>query len=76
MRVITTLNSKIMKQKEVNTMTLDELLDKLAQLQKSYKEAKFTHALSNLENPLQLRSQRRVIARLQTELNRRKTQEA
>ena len=57
-------------------MTLDELLDKLAQLQKDYKEAKFTHALSNLENPLQLRSQRRVIARLQTELNRRKTQEA
>lgn len=76
MRVITTLNSKIMKQKEVNTMTLDELQDNLAQLQKSYKEAKFTHTLSNLENPLQLRSQRRVIARLQTELNRRKTQEA
>jgi large subunit ribosomal protein L29 len=66
----------MMKQKEVNTMTLDELQDKLAQLQKSYKEAKFTHALSNLENPLQLRSQRRIIARLQTELNRRKKQEA
>ena len=57
-------------------MTLDELQDKLAQVQKGYKEAKFTHALSNLENPLQLRSQRRVIARLQTELNRRKKQEA
>lgn len=56
-------------------MTLDELQDKLAQMQKSYEEAKFTHALSNLENPLQLRTQRRVIARLQTELNRRKTQE-
>ena len=66
----------MMKQKEVNTMTLDELQDKLAQLQKSYKEAKITHALSNLENPLQLRSQRRVIARLQTELHKRKTQEA
>ena len=66
----------MMKQKEVNTMTFDELQDKLAQLQKSYKEEKFTHALSNLENPLQLRSQRRIIARLQTELNRRKTQEA
>ena len=64
-----------MKQKEVNTMTLDELLDKLAQMQKSYREAKFTHAISNLENPLQLRMQRRIIARLQTELNRRKTQE-
>ena len=64
-----------MKQKEVNTMTLDELLDKLAQMQKSYREAKFTHALSKLENPLQLRMQRRIIARLQTELNRRKTQE-
>ena len=65
----------MMKQKEVNTMTLDELQDKLAQMQKIYKEAKCTHALSNLENPLQLRTQRRVIARLQTELNRRKTQE-
>ena len=73
--MITTLNSQEMKQKEVNTMTLDELQDKLAQMQKSYKEANFTHALSNLENPLQLRTQRRVIARLQTELNRRKTQE-
>ena len=73
--MITTLNSQKMKQKEVNTMTLDELLDKLAQMQKSYREAKFTHALSNLENPLQLRMQRRIIARLQTELNRRKTQE-
>ena len=66
----------MMKQKEVNTMTLDELQDNLAQLQKNYKEAKFTHALSNLENPLQLRSQRKVIARLKTELNRRKMQDA
>ena len=66
----------MMKQKEVNTMTLDELQDKLAQLQKNYKEAKFTHALSNLENPLQLRSQRKVMARLKTELNRRKMQDA
>lgn len=66
----------MMRQKEVNTMTLDELQDKLAQLQKNYKEAKFTHALSNLENPLQLRSQRRVIARLKTELKRRKMQDA
>jgi large subunit ribosomal protein L29 len=65
-----------MKQKEVSTLSLDELQDKLAQIQKSYKEVKFTHALSNLENPLQLRSQRRIIARLQTELNLRKTQEA
>ena len=65
-----------MKQKEVNTMTLDELQDKLTQMLKSYKEARFTHVLSNLENPLQLRTQRRVIARLQTELNRRKTHEA
>ena len=65
-----------MKQKEVNTMTLDELQDNLTQLKKSYKEAKFTHALSNLENPLQLRSQRRVIARLKTELTRRKMQDA
>ena len=65
-----------MNQKEVNTMTLDELQDKLTQMLKSYKEARFTHVLSNLENPLQLRTQRRVIARLQTELNRRLTQEA
>ncbi len=65
-----------MNQKEVNTMTLDELQDKLTQMLKSYKEARFTHVLSNLENPLQLRTQRRVIARLKTELNRRLTQEA
>ena len=65
----------MMKQKEVNTMTLDELQDKLAQLQKSYKEAKFTHALSNLETlatAFATKSNRKIANRTK----RRKTQEA
>ena len=66
----------MMKQKEVNTMTLDELEDKLAQLQKNYKEAKFTHALSNLENTLQLRSKRVGGWGGGGWLNRRKMQDA
>jgi len=65
-----------MKQQEIKALTQDELLEHLAQQQKTYAEAKFSHSLSNLENPTQLRAQRRTIARLKTEINQRKSQEA
>ena len=65
-----------MKQQEIKALTQDELQEKLAQQQKSYAEAKFSHSLSNLENPLQLRGQRRTIARLKAEINQRNSQEA
>ena len=58
-----------MKQTEINKLSKEDLRDKLAELQKQIEELKMTHSISPLENPLQIRSSRRVIARLKTALN-------
>ena len=60
-----------MKQKEITILTDDELNDKLGALQKNLHDMKLTHAVSPLENPLQIRNIRRTIARLKTELLKR-----
>ncbi|MDG1651839.1 MAG: 50S ribosomal protein L29 [Flavobacteriaceae bacterium] len=58
-----------MKQTEINKLSKEDLQDKLGELQKQLEELKMTHAISPLENPLQIRSARRVIARLKTALS-------
>ena len=58
-----------MKQSEINKLSKEDLQDKLGELQKQLEELKMTHAISPLENPLQLRSTRRVVARLKTALS-------
>ena len=52
-------------------MTTDELKKKLQDSRKSYSEIKLQHAVSQIENPLQIKYQRRDIARMLTELNKR-----
>ena len=58
-----------MKQLEINKLSKEDLQDKLGEFQKQLEELKMTHAISPLENPLQLRSTRRVVARLKTALS-------
>jgi len=58
-----------MKQKEINNFSKEDLQDKLAEFEKQLKDFKTTHAISPLENPLQIRSARRIIARLKTALS-------
>ena len=58
-----------MKQKEINKLSKEDLQDKLVEFQNQLAEFKTTHAISPLENPLQIRSSRRVIARLKTALS-------
>tara|TARA_X000001036_G_C20536580_1_gene748490 strand:+ start:351 stop:542 length:192 start_codon:yes stop_codon:yes gene_type:complete len=60
-----------MKQKEITILTDDELNDKLGSSQKNLQNIKLTHAVSPVENPLQIRKLRRTIARLKTELFKR-----
>ena len=60
-----------MRQKEITILTDDELNDKLGAFQKNLHDMKLTHAVSPLENPLQIRNIRRTIARLKTELLKR-----
>ena len=60
-----------MKQKEITILTDDELNDKLGAFQKNLHDIKLTHAVSPVENPLQIRNIRRTISRLKTELLKR-----
>ncbi|MFI2741204.1 50S ribosomal protein L29 [Zhouia sp. PK063] len=60
-----------MKQSEIKELSVTELQEKLGEFNKSYADLKMAHAITPLENPLQLRQVRRTIARLATELTKR-----
>ncbi|MGC6421912.1 MAG: 50S ribosomal protein L29 [Flavobacteriaceae bacterium] len=55
-----------MKQKVIRNLSLADLQDKLDEVQKEYDSLQMNHAISPLENPIQLRFVRRTIARLKT----------
>ncbi len=63
-----------MKQSEIKELSVAELQEKLAMLRKNYTDLKMAHAISPLENPIQLRDLRRTVARLATELTKREVQ--
>lgn len=63
-----------MKQDEIKNASVAELQEALANNQKAYTDLKMAHAISPLENPIQLRTQRRTIARIATELTKREVQ--
>ncbi len=63
-----------MKQSEVRESSVAELQDKLVETRKAYSDLKMAHAVSPLENPVQLRAVRRSIARIATELTKREQQ--
>ncbi len=63
-----------MKQSEVKELSVAELQEELGKSRKAYADLKMAHAVSPLENPIQLRSERRKVARLATELTKREQQ--
>ena len=63
-----------MKQSEIKEMSVAELQEKLGEIKKSYSDLKMAHAISPLENPIQLRTLRRNVARIATELTKRDLQ--
>ncbi|SEP96199.1 50S ribosomal protein L29 [Flavobacterium urocaniciphilum] len=63
-----------MKQSEINNLSAADLQAQLVQLKKTYNDLKMAHAISPIENPLQLRSLRRSIARIATEITKRELQ--
>ena len=64
-----------MKQKEVKELSIDELNEKLVSSQKELSDLKMTHAISPIENPMQIKNLRKTIARINTELTTRSIQE-
>ena len=60
-----------MKQSEIKELSTADLQEKLGALQKNYTDLKMAHAITPLENPMQLRTLRRTVAKLATELTKR-----
>ncbi|SNR17069.1 MULTISPECIES: 50S ribosomal protein L29 [Tenacibaculum] len=63
-----------MKQSEVKELSTADLQGKLGALKKNYTDLKMAHAITPLENPLQLKTLRRTVARIATELTKRELQ--
>ena len=63
-----------MKQSEIVNLSVAELQDQLKTLTSTYENLKFNHAISPIENPLQIRDLRRSVARVKTELSKRELQ--
>jgi large subunit ribosomal protein L29 len=63
-----------MKQSEIKEASTAELQERLLESKKAFSELKMAHAITPLENPVQLRVQRRAVARIATELNKREVQ--
>ena len=57
---------------ELQEFKIDELKNELTQTEVQYQKLQFDHTLKGLENPLALREVRKDIARMRTELRRRK----
>ena len=61
----------LMKASEIENLSLEDLQDKLADYQKQLLDLKMNHAVSPLENPLQIKMARRTVSRLLTALTSR-----
>lgn len=60
-----------LKNEDIRELSVQDLNDRIAELKGQYRKKQFAHAVSPLENPLELRWMRRDIARLKTELTKR-----
>ncbi len=60
-----------MKQSEIKEASTAELQEKLSENKRAFSDLKMAHAITPLENPIQLKAQRRAIARIATELTKR-----
>lgn len=60
-----------MKTSEIKDLTTEEIREKIETEKAALNKMKMNHAVSPLENPMLIRSTRRNIARLMTELRKR-----
>ena len=63
-----------MKQSEIQQLSNEELVAKLASLKREYADMQVSHGVSQLENPMVIRAARKTVARLATELSKREIQ--
>ena len=63
-----------MKQSEIKELSTADLQEQFVSKQKNYTDLKMAHGITPLENPMQLRTLRRTVARIATELTKRELQ--
>jgi large subunit ribosomal protein L29 len=63
-----------MKQSEINQLSDADLQSRIGSFEEQLLKMKISHSVSPMENPMQIRSIRKTIARLKTELGKRVTQ--
>ena len=62
-----------MKQTEIIDLSVEELKEKISEETQVLSKLVFGHTVSKIETPLKIRSTRRGIARLKTELHKRQS---
>ncbi|MEX6627462.1 50S ribosomal protein L29 [Tenacibaculum salmonis] len=63
-----------MKQSAIKELTTIDLQGRSVTLKKNYTDLKMAHAITPLENPMQIKSLRKTVARIATELTKRELQ--
>jgi large subunit ribosomal protein L29 len=63
-----------MKQVEITQLSDVDLKSRIVLFEEKYSKMKLSHSVTPMENPLQIRSMRKSIARLHTELTKRNIQ--
>ncbi len=60
-----------MKKEEIKEMSTQDLIDRLEVMEKEYRQLKINHSISPVDNPAKITADRRMIARVKTELRAR-----
>ena len=60
-----------MKKEEIKEPSTQDLKDRLEQVTKDYLQQKINHAVSPIDNPAKITLDRKMIARMKTELRQR-----
>lgn len=64
-----------MKMREIRELSTEELIAKIKEEKERLAKMKLVHAVQPIENPMRIRYQRKLIARLLTELNHRRQEQ-
>jgi large subunit ribosomal protein L29 len=60
-----------MKQKDIQSLSIQELKDKLHEEKANAEKMRLNHKISPVENPMKIRESRKLVARLSTELTKK-----
>ncbi len=57
-----------MKKADIKNLSAGDIQNKLTEVKADFSKMKLSHSISPIENPIQIKDMRRLIARLETEL--------